>query len=353
MEKRSAPSSSFTSAMSLTLKGLDHVPGHYVLPLSHRPNHTSSETPLRLPIIDLSCLHQPSLRPLVIDKVRTACKQLGFFQVVGHGIPPSVITEAIEAATDFFDMPIEEKMHLESSNVHNPVRYGTSMNHVKDKVYFWRDFIKHYSHPLQTWINQWPSNPPSYKEKMGNYAKAAHMLQNQLIELVFESLGLNPKYLHEDIEAGAQVLAVNCYPACPEPDLVLGMPPHSDYGSLTILLQSREGLEIMDQDKKWHHVPVLPGSLIIQLGDQMEVISNGHYKSTIHRATVNMEKRRISIASLHSLGLNKKVGPAMELVDEQHPMSYSEGSFNGFLHYISGNDIMEKSYIETLKKNPY
>ena len=89
---------------------------------------------------------------------------------------------------------------------------------------------------------------------MGSYADAMHTLQKQLMEVVLESLGLNANYLHEDIEEGSQVLAVNCYPPCPEPDLALGMPPHTDYGTLTILNQSHQGLEIMDHDKKWHSV---------------------------------------------------------------------------------------------------
>ncbi|GKD56945.1 flavanone 3-dioxygenase 3-like protein, partial [Tanacetum coccineum] len=90
---------------------------------------------------------------------------------------------------------------------------------------------------------------------MGSYADAMHTLQKLLMEVILESLGLNANYLHEDIEEGSQVLAVNCYPSCPEPDFALGMPPHTDYGTLTILNQSHQGLEIMDHDKKCHSVP--------------------------------------------------------------------------------------------------
>lgn len=71
--------------------------------------------------------------------------------------------DALEAAKEFFNLPIEEKMLLLSDNIHEPVRYGTSLNHVVDRVHFWRDFIKHYSHPISEWIRIWPSNPPTYK----------------------------------------------------------------------------------------------------------------------------------------------------------------------------------------------
>ncbi|PON99732.1 Oxoglutarate/iron-dependent dioxygenase [Trema orientale] len=185
---------------------------------------------------------------------------------------------------------------------------------------------------------------------MGNYAKAIHNLQKQLMELILESLGLNPNYLQEEVEDGSQVLAVNCYPACPEPELTLGIPPHSDYSSITILLQSCPGLQLMDRDKNWLSVPAMEGALLVQLGDQMEVLSNGRYKSVIHQATVNSEKPRFSIASLHSLALDKKIGPAPELVDEEHPLSYKEFSFQDFLDYVSGNDFISRGrFIETLK----
>lgn len=83
--------------------------------------------------------------------------------MINYGIPPSLIEGAMEAASEFFNLPVEEKMPLMSGDVKKPVRYGTSLNHVKDTVYFWRDFLKHYSHPLSKWVNLWPSNPPQYR----------------------------------------------------------------------------------------------------------------------------------------------------------------------------------------------
>ncbi|XP_042758239.1 flavanone 3-dioxygenase 3 isoform X2 [Lactuca sativa] len=271
-------------------------------------------------------------------------------QVINHGIPSWVMKDAIDSAEELFRLPTDKKMCFASADVHAPVRYGTSMNHVIDKVLFWRDFIKHYANPISEWIHLWPSDPPSYREKMGSYAKAANTLQKQLMEVIMESLGLNADYLHDDIEEGSQVMDVNCYPACPEPDLALGMPPHTDYGTLTILNQSQQGLQIMDQDKKWHAVPFVQGALIVRLGDQFEVLSNGRYKSIRHRAILDTHKQRLSIASIHSMPMEKKVGPAPELIDEQHPIAYKEGSFSGFLDHISVKSVSEEdTYLDTLK----
>ncbi|XP_076927597.1 flavanone 3-dioxygenase 3-like [Bidens hawaiensis] len=340
---------SFTSVMAVTQTCQQNIPQQYVLP-PQRPKSTFvDQTFTILPVIDLSMIDHPAHRSQLIDQVHAACNQLGFFQVINHGIPTSLMKDALDSAEQFFDLPSDEKMSFASTDVHNPVRYGTSMNHGTDKVFYWRDFIKHYANPISEWIHLWPSNPPTYKEKMGSYAKAVNVLQKKLTEVVFESLGLNAKYLDDDIKEGSQVMAVNCYPFCPEPDLALGMPPHTDYGTLTILNQSHQGLEIMDRDKNWHSVPYIKGALIVQLGDQLEVISNGRYKSIPHRAILNVQTKRFSIASLHSMQLDKKVGPAPELVDEQHPAAYKEGSFTEFLDYISIKSLTEGKYIDMLK----
>ncbi|KAJ0053181.1 hypothetical protein Pint_00088 [Pistacia integerrima] len=348
--------SSCTSAMTLNELGLSRLPQHYVLPPSEqpKPGPTISDT---IPIVDISSLQNPALRSHAVDEIRRACKEIGSFQVLHcdkprNGIPLSIMKDVLDAATEFFNLPIEEKMLLVSDNVHEPVRYGTSVNHTRDKVHYWRDFIKHYSHPIAKWIHLWPSMPPSYKEKTGNYAKAVQLLQKQLLEVILETLGLNINYLQEDIEEGLQVMAVNCHPAYPEPDLALGMPPHSDYGSLTIVLQSGPGLQLIDHNKNWLSVPPIEGALIVQLGDQIEVMSNGQHKSIAHRGTLRKEKKRLSIASLHSLDFNTKIRPAPELPNEQQPVSYKEFSFNDFLDFISSNDIAGGRFIDTLKINP-
>lgn len=74
-------SSSFTSALTLTQLGVSHVPQRYVLPPSQRSSHPNLCTTAPLPILDLSSLQSPSLRPHVINDIQTACKEIGFFQV--------------------------------------------------------------------------------------------------------------------------------------------------------------------------------------------------------------------------------------------------------------------------------
>ncbi|KAM7273262.1 hypothetical protein ACFE04_027926 [Oxalis oulophora] len=149
-----------------------------------------------------------------------------------------------------------------------------------------------------------------------------------------------------------QVIAVNCYPPCPNPELALGSPPHSDYSCLTIILQSGPGLEILNpEDNKWNLVPKIDGVLQVHVGDHLEVLSNGVYKSVVHRAVLNKERTRISIVSLQSMGMNDKMESAKELVVD-HKKNYKESSFRNFLDFLSTNDVADGiHYIDMLKIN--
>lgn len=99
------------------------------------------------------------------------------------------------------------------------------------------------------------------------------------MDAILESLGLVENDIREDqskdlkngLEGGSQLMVVNCYPSCPEPDLTLGMPPHSDYGFLTLLLQDEvKGLQIQHEGK-WVSVEPLPNSFVVNVGDHLEV----------------------------------------------------------------------------------
>ncbi|XLU81358.1 hypothetical protein S245_004778, partial [Arachis hypogaea] len=279
--------------------------------------------------------------------------------IVNHGISESVLEGAISVASKFFDLPTKEKLKLGSSDVRKPVRYATSLKNGVDKHQFWRVFLKHYAHPLNDWIHMWPDNPPDYREKMGRYCEEIKKVSLEVMEAILESLKLKASTtpaLTKKLEDGMQVMAVNCYPPCPEPAMALGLPPHSDYSCLTIVYQNCQGLEIMDSTTcSWKLVPHVPYALQVHIGDHFEVLSNGLFKSVVHRATLHRDRTRFSIVSLFSLGMDDKMGVAAELIDDddddhEHPKKYRESSFRDFLDFLASNDIAQgKNFIDTLK----
>ncbi|POO01829.1 Isopenicillin N synthase [Trema orientale] len=371
--------------------GITKVPHRYILPVEERPNNTRydeaininskvSEDNLKLPIIDFTELMQSSKRPQVLKSLENACQQYGFFQLVNHGIPSEVIDNMMEVSTRFFELPFGERAKYMSSDMKSPVRYGTSFNQSKDKVFCWRDFLKLMCHPISDVLPHWPTSPVDFRNLAATYANETKSLFLILMEAIVESLGIvgttnelykkktteqekendndndnnnnrnnNDHNIMEKFQDGSQLMVVNCYPPCPQPDLTLGMPPHSDYGFLTLLLQDEvEGLQIQFQDK-WVTVEPIPGSFVVNVGDHLEIFSNGKYKSVLHRVLVNSMKARISVASLHSLPFMYTISPSPKLIDEANPRRYKETDFASFLEYISSREPKRKNFLETRK----
>lgn len=98
--------------------------------------------------------------PLYIVKIKSLVTN---FQIINHGICPTTLEGALSAASDYFELPMEEKIKLMSNDVRKPVRYGTSIRDGTDKFQFWRVFLKHYAYPLSDWLDLWPNNPPHYR----------------------------------------------------------------------------------------------------------------------------------------------------------------------------------------------
>ncbi|KAF2307458.1 hypothetical protein GH714_028816 [Hevea brasiliensis] len=175
-----------------------------------------------------------------------------------------------------------------------------------------------------------------------------------VMEVILESLlGSNKTgeddEIMKDFQDGSQLMVVNFFPPCPEPDLTLGMPPHSDYGFLTLLLQDEvEGLQIQYKEK-WFTVEPIPNAFVVNIGDHLEIFSNGKYKSVLHRVKVNSEKSRISVATLHSLPFRCMVRPWSKLIDEANPRRYKDTNFATFLNYISSQEPKKKEFLESRK----
>ncbi|XP_073037931.1 flavanone 3-dioxygenase 3-like isoform X1 [Primulina eburnea] len=309
-----------------------------------------------VPLINLDGMCNPMRRPILVEQIANACLRFGFFQVINHGISQQILDGALSVASDFFNLPTREKAKFLSPDIHRPVRYSTSFKDVcaGDQAQSWRAFLKHYAHPLQDWIGLWPQNPPLYREKIGEYVVEIQKLALKIMGVITESLGLGPTYLTPKLDQGMQVMTINCYPPCPQPRLSLGIPQHSDYSCLTILHQDSPGLQILDSvDGSWRAVPVIHTALQVNVGDHLEVLSNGRYKSVVHRVTVRGEGTRISMASLHSLGMDVKMEVARELVNEENQENYRRSSFRDFLNFASKNELGEgTSFLDSLKINP-
>lgn len=345
-------------------KGYLHkVPKKYMFPASERPTKSMDDSNvakenLQLPIIDFTDLIGPN-RLQALESLANACEQYGFFQLVNHNISDDITRSIIDVVGRFFDLPLEERAKYMTSDMRAAVRYGTSFSQTKDSVFCWRDFLKLICNPLP----DWPASPLDFQEVVASYAEETKHLFLTIMEAILESLGImeanqeeeakendnNNNNIMKELDNGSQMLVTNFYPPCPEPDLTLGMHPHSDYGFLTLLLQDEvEGLQIQYQDK-WLTVQPIPNAFVVNIGDHLEIFSNGKYKSVLHRVLVNEAKSRVSVASLHSLPFDCTVRPSPKLIDEDNPKRYMDTDFASFLAYVSTRETKKKDFLESRK----
>lgn len=325
---------------------LNSVPIKYVFPQDSRPSAAEIAEGESIPIIDLSALDKsPEERLEAIKYLGQACADWGFFQVVNHGIQESLITSMLEAAHQFFSLSSEEKLKYESTDVLNPVRYGTSFNAKVDQFFNWRDYLKHFSYPqLHT-----PDNPPNYREVAGEYFKETRKLALRLMGAISESLGLKSDYIQTVFKDGIQIGVLNLYPQCPEPNETMGIAPHSDHGGLTILLQNDVGGLQVRHEGRWVAVEPSPNAFVVNVSDHLEIVSNGRYKSVEHRAVVNADKARISIAAPNGPAMDAPIFPAPQLVDETHPPLYKSMFYGEYLRRQQSTGLRGKGNLESVK----
>ncbi|KAK2981958.1 hypothetical protein RJ640_019178, partial [Escallonia rubra] len=294
--------------------GVNHVPSKYIRPVSDRPNlvdvvHVAEGS---IPLIDLQGLHGPNHSD-IITQIGLACQQDGFFQVKNHGVPETNISNMLRIAREFFRLPESERLKNYSDDPSKTTRLSTSFNIRTEKVANWRDFLRLHCHPLQDFVHEWPINPPSFRTDVAEYCTSTRRLALRLLEAISESLGLDSNYIDKQLGKHGQHMAINYYPPCPEPELTYGLPGHTDVNLITILLQDDvPGLQVL-RDGKWISVNPIPNTFIVNVGDQMQVLSNDRYKSVLHRAVVNSDKERISIPTFYCPSPDAVIGPASGL----------------------------------------
>ncbi|CAK9185334.1 unnamed protein product [Ilex paraguariensis] len=233
-----------------------HIPERYVRNQEDMPKTTYMKSlSSKIPVIDLSLLsngHEEELK-----KLDQALKEWGFFQVVNHGVSERVLQE----------------QKLDWSDALILVTFPSKFRRLKF----------------------WPSTPKDLKEIIETYSTEVRRVAEELLGSISFIMGMEKNTLLTVHKEMIQALRINYYPHCPKPDEVLGISPHSDASTITILLQEDDlnGLQI-SHGGEWVPVEPISNALVVNVGDVSEIWSNGKYKSIEHTAVTNENKARIS-----------------------------------------------------------
>lgn len=276
-----------------------------------------------VPTIDLGADDAPGL----IDR---ACREIGFFQIVGHGLDPVLEAEAWDVARSFFALPDEAKSALaippgdaygygafavERLAASRGDRTPPDLKETFSIGPFVADTAAVDADPAAAFVyspNRWPPELPAMATIMRDYYDALATLVERLMTLMAVGLGLAPDHFAGSIDRHTSALRILHYPdlasagRAVEPGQ-LRAGAHSDYGTLTLLRQDDApgGLQVRDRAGEWHDVPAVDDAYVVNVGDALERWTNDAWRSTLHRVVVppadaGRSCERQSIAFFHN-----------------------------------------------------
>ncbi|XP_020205339.1 scopoletin 8-hydroxylase [Cajanus cajan] len=321
--------------------GLAKVPDKYIQPPEKRINKEDSR-PSDAPPIDLSKLNGPEHEKVANEIVR-ATQTLGFFQVVNHGVPLELLESLKDAAHTFFSLPPEKKALYSVGVSPSPlVKYGTSFMPAKERVWEWKDSMSMKYSSDEEALQYWPNE---CKELLLEFMKLATKMISGVLGILIDALGVSPDESNIEHLLSMKVINMNYYPACPNPELTVGVGCHSDPGIFTILLQDGIGglyIKVEKEDnnvgeEEWVEIPPIPGALVINVGDMLQILSNGRYKSAEHRTRTTRSQPRISIPFFIQPLPVGKIGPFSEVVKNDGFARYKEVEIQDYMDNFFGN----------------
>lgn len=307
-----------------------HPPEPHSLPESD-PN----EDPI--PMIDLSDLESD-----LAGRIKDAAAKFGFFQVVNHGIPVSLLDRLIAGVRDFHELPAPEKRRYYQRAP--GVSFFSNVDLFLSKAATWRD-------TLQIRLSPKPVDPPtipdSCRDEVIEWDREVRQLGERLLALLSQGLGVDASKVKDMSCSEGRLMVAHYYPYCPEPDKTLGIGCHSDPGLLTVLLQDQAGGLQVKHHHKWVEVKPVHGALVINIGNLLQMISNDQYTSAEHRVLANSyQEPRVSIAVFFNPSIRENLyGPLPELVSTEKPASYRQFTYSEYITKFFTKELDGKSIL--------
>jgi isopenicillin N synthase-like dioxygenase len=278
----------------------------------------------QLPVVDVGPLVRAGsdLGPLA-GAIGEACREVGFFYVVGHGIDRRLLERLDLLSRDFFALPPSEKMAIRMERGGRAWRgyfpVGAELTSgqpdQKEGLYFGAELApEHPAVAAGTPLHGGNLFPElaGFRETVLEYLDALTGLGHRLMEGIALSLGLPRGHFRQRLTRDPLVLfrIFHYPPLAPEPSAELwSVGEHTDYGLLTILLQDSAGGLQVESGGRWIDAPPLDGSFVCNLGDMLDRLTGGRYRSTPHRVRNTSGRSRLSFPFFFDPGWDASIEP--------------------------------------------
>ncbi len=277
-----------------------------------------------LPVIDVGALAggaSAADRGAVAEEIQAACRERGFFYVTGHGVPPDLLDQLADASAEFFALPLADKLEIAMERGGRAWRgyfpVGAELTSgqpdLKEGLYFGTELPDDDPRvraglPLHG-RNLFPRQVPRLRPLVLSYLDALTSAGQAVLAGVALSLGLDAAYFASGYTADPTILfRIFHYPSSPG-DAGWGVGEHTDYGLLTLLAQDdRGGLQIAAPEG-WIDAPPIPGTLVCNIGDMLDRLTGGWYRSTPHRVRNLSGHSRLSFPFFLDPGFSAEVPP--------------------------------------------
>jgi len=295
---------------------------------------TGSPASLTLPVLDLSRLDgdDADAEAFRVD-LREATHDYGFFYLTGHGVPTELIERVMGTARSFFALPEADKMAIENLKSPHFRGYTRVGGELTQGVIDWREQIDigpersaaERSATSTDYMrlegpNQWPEALPELEQVMTQWREELNTVALRLMRAWALSLGADENVFDAAFaDKPFTLIKIVRYPGKSDPTPRQGVGAHKDSGVLTLLFvePGKDGLQV-EKDGDWIDAPPLDGAFVVNIGELLEVATDGYLKATVHRVISPLiGQDRISIPFFFGPALDATI-PLLELPDSLH-----------------------------------